>query len=315
MTPLEIRAAVIDDTHAISRLFCERVPVWQRLNAAGHVEEPPYEALSVYERWLHGGPWMSVETGAMFLSHLITRNIVSLVAQQGDHIVGYAEAYPGEEPAPYDDNLHIAQLIGQSDTVKDALLDNLIQLAAQNNQRLTVSFSSYSTDEAAYYQNRGLTLLEQVQHYTLRAASGQSFYRATEHPPSHYDQIRGWYMTIGRQQSARQHWVNLWPRLWEAIPEITARKTHRLHFSAAGQEAFVCCQQQLYTPRNADIYCWSLKPLSSQLLIAIRDWAYRADYRTLVFAVPERTARLLGSDCETSPYRQDIYTLLPDNQS
>ena len=69
---LEVRQAGLDDTGAISALFCARIPVWQRRNAQGQVENVAYDALTIYERWLHGGPWMSIETCAILLNHLLS---------------------------------------------------------------------------------------------------------------------------------------------------------------------------------------------------------------------------------------------------
>mgnify|MGYP007095982785 CR=1 FL=1 len=149
--------------------------------------------------------------------------------------------------------------------------------------------------------------LAQVGRYTLGAATGQSFYRATEHPDASPTQIKGWQMTIGRQESARYHWETLWPALWEIIPEIAQRRTHRLHVTASAQEAFVWCQQHLFDPRSADISCWSLKPMGSQLMTAIRDWAHREGYRNLVLFVPEATTRLFGGEVEVPPYHHLVY--------
>jgi hypothetical protein len=312
MSEILVRQARLDDTRAICELFCARVPVWQRLDAHGRAEDQPYEALTIYERWLHGGAWMSVETGAIFLSHLLCGAGQAIVAEQGTRVVGYAEAYTSDEPAPYGAVLHLAHLVTRDadTTIRDVLMRHLAELAQeQRRARLTVSFSRYDSDSCGAYTQYGMKLLVRVGQYALTAQTGQSFYRTTEHFAADPAQIDGWYMTAGRLESARQHWENLWPRLWDAVEEITARQTHRLHFSAAGQEAFVCCQQHLYDPRSADVYCWSPKPLSTQLLMAIRDWAHRHGYRRLVFAMPETQLKLLGPDSEVTPYQQDIYAV------
>lgn len=298
---IEVRQAKLDDTQQISQLFRERVDVWQRFNAEGQVESPPYEDLSIYERWLHGGAWMSIETSAIFLSHLLRGAGTPLVAIQDSRIVGYAEAYPGTEPEPYGEHLHIGHLLANSESVQHALIQHILQQA----KRVTTAFSSYDRDSAALYGQYEFQELKQIKHYALAAQSGQSFYQATEHKDTRFPQ--GWHMSIGREQSARQHWEMLWHRLWDALPEITAQKTERLKFSAAGQEAFICYQQQLYSPRTANVYCWSAKPLTTQMLVAIRDWAYRQNYRTLILPVAQETVKLFGNDAESTPYQQTIY--------
>jgi ribosomal protein S18 acetylase RimI-like enzyme len=313
MSEINVRQARLDDTEPISLLFRQSVPNWQRLDQGGQVHDLPYEQLTIYEHWLHGGAWMSVETSAIHLSHLLRGAGLAFVATVNDHVLGYAEAYPGDEPDPYGAHLHIAHLTVhplQADAVKSALTQSLINHAQENKlERLTVSFSEYDEKSAQFYRRHGLSELTRIGRYTLSAQTGQSFYKATEHTNANSEQIDGWQMTVGRLESSRQHWVTLMPHLWDAVPEIVATKTHRLHISAAGQEAYLCCQRHLYDPRSADVYCWSPKPITSQLLTAIRDWAHRQTYRSLIFAVTENTVKLLGTDAEKNPHQQVIYAI------
>lgn len=310
---LDIRMAQLDDTHAIGDLFRSRISVWQRINADGQVESIPYQDLTIYERWLHGGSWMSIETSTLFLSHLIRGAGIAVVAVRSDAIVGYAEAYPGSEPDPYGVHLHIAQMVTtppDDQTIKDALYEYLADVAKKYKfKRLTVAFSSYDNDSLAYYRRHAMRKVERVVSYTITAQPGQTFYKTMRHTNTDPDEIEGWSMIIGRTESARYHWEHLWTRLWDAVEPIAKRRTYRLHINAAGHEALLCCQEQLYDPRSADIYCWSAKPLAMQLLSAIRDWAHRQDYRSLVFAVPEATVKVLGTDAESNPHQQDIYAV------
>ena len=57
---MPIRQPTLDDTQAISALFQAKFERWQRIDENGQVEDLPYEQLSLYERWLHGGAWMSI---------------------------------------------------------------------------------------------------------------------------------------------------------------------------------------------------------------------------------------------------------------
>jgi len=307
MPDLTIRAAGLDDTRAICRLFIENVSVWQRLDAQGRVEEVAYDDLSIYERWLHGGQWMSVETGAIYLSHLIKSNCVTYVAYADDTLVGYVEAYPGDEPKPIGKHLHIAHLHSPDEMIRGQLLRFIIKLSAGRYRRVTVSFSAYDQGARSFFAEHDFYELTQVRQYAVSAQTGQGFYKATPSDGGTIQAIAGWHMLAGRTQSAAYHWHHLWPRHWDAIPEITDQKTHRLRLNASGQDAYLCVQQQLYVPRAADIYCWSPKPLTGQILIALRDWAYRADYRTLNIVLPPKDTQLLGSAAEEMPYQQTIF--------
>jgi GNAT superfamily N-acetyltransferase len=274
----------------------------------------PYETLSVYERWLHGGPWMSVETGAIQLNHLLLGAGFPLAAERDGQILAYVEAYRGVEPAPFGDHIHLGYLVvrsGATNTgLEHALLSHLIELAkAFKCERFTANCVANDAETGALYAQFGMQPIARVERASLPARTGQGFYRAVEHTNADAAQINDWHMPVGRLGSACQQWETLWPPLWNAIPEIRGRRTHRVHFSAAGQEAFICCQQQLYEPRSADLYCWSPKPLSGQLLTAIRDWSHREGYRTLVMAVAPDTLKTLGAEAESDGYYQDVYAL------
>lgn len=312
METTQVRPATLDDTQAINSLFRSRITTWQRMNAQGQVEDVPYEALTIYERWLHGGPWMSVETGALQLSHLLRGAGIPVVAEVSGQVQGYSEAYHGDEPEPFGDHLHVAHLTAAS--ADAALYDTIIaywleQAAALRCRRVTATCIANDAEARTLYERHGLHSLSRIQRFGLPARTGQVFYKATEHPSASPAQIGGWFMQVGRFSSARQQWETLWPRTWYALPELRSRRAHRLHFSVAGQEAFVFCQQQLYEPRSADVYCWTPKPFSSQVLTAIRDWAHREGYRTLVMAVPDETIKLLGNEAEPDGYVQETYAL------
>ncbi len=314
MLRIQVRQAGLDDTPAISALFRSRIGVWQRLTGEGQVEDVPYEALSIYEHWLHGGPWMSVETGAIQLNHLLLGAGIPVVAELDGQVCAYAEAYHGIEPAPFGDHLHLGQLVVHQDCrgagLEQALMSDLLEQAhSLKCARFTANVVANDAETVAFYTQYNLQPIARILRSSLAAKTGQVFYRAVEHPNSDPGQIKEWFMPVGRLGSARQQWESLWPPLWNAIPEIRERHTHRLHFSAAGQEAFLCCQQQLYAPRGADIYCWSPKPLSGQLLTAIRDWLHREGYRTLMMAVTEDTLKTLGPEAEADGYCQDVFAV------
>lgn len=315
MNSIQVRAATLDDTQAVSLLFRSRITTWQRMDTNGRVEDMNYDALTIYERWQHGGPWMSVETAAIHLSHLLQGAGMPLVAEVGGRVQAYAEAYHGIEPQPFGDHLHLGEWI--TDTQGDASLEDAILTALKEQaqqlrcQRLTANAVASDSDAQALYTRHGMQPLVRIKRYSLPAKSGQGFYRSVEHLNANPAQISDWFMPVGRLGSARQQWETLWPGTWNAIAEIRSRRVHRLHFSASGQEALIYCQQQLYAPRNADLYLWSPKPLTPQLLTALRDWTHREGYRTLVLAVNDDMAKVLGPEAEPDGYYVDVYGVSP----
>ncbi len=312
---IRVRQAVLDDVIAINRLYLERISVWQRLTKEGLVENVPYEQLSLYERWLHGGAWMSIETGSIYLNHLLLGAGIPYVAvlpENGhDRVVGYAEAYINNEPEPFGMHLHLAHIVlEQASTTlaiasANALLDAVIQRGAQLKcQRVTIN--QIDTDpawEAARHRFE-TTPLPTVRRYSVSARTGQGFYRASDLADTNAMQVSGWAMPIGRLTSSRHQWETLMPRIWDTLPEIRAQRIHRIKFAAGTIEAFIVCRQRMHDPRSADISGWMPKLLPPQMVIALRDWAHREGYRTLWFDVLEDQASALGPDAEA-----DVLTL------
>lgn len=313
---LHVRTAALDDTAAICGLFCASVRVWQRLDENGHVNDVTYDQLTIYERWLHGGvsgPWMSIETGAIWLNHLLLDAGLPLVAaDDSGRVVAYVEAYLNNEPAPFDTHIHLAALIA-ADDAPPAAIDVLVDALVERARRLRCRYVTLTrigrdaTDPILRSAERfPLSTLSTVRRFWLRAGRGQVFYQAVEHPDPDAMQISGWAMPIGRLTSARHHWETLWTPLWNSLPAVKARPTNRLHLSVAGVEALVLVQAGLYDPRLAEISLWTPKPVTPPMITAISDWAYRAGYRTLsLVSADEIAAKAFGPQAERDAFQQE----------
>lgn len=307
---MNVRQALLDDTAAISALFRARIPAWQRLTHEGAVETVPYDGLTVYERWTHGGPWMSPETAALALARLLHGVGLALVAEQDGQIVGYLEGYPGYEPAPFGAHLHIAHILSAPNApqAEDALLVRAAEVAAHlPDKRLTVSVVSDSGEDARAYHARGFAPLSSARRYVVPVKAGQGFYQVGEHTSSSVAQIEGWQMPVGRTESASMLWESVWVSIWEVIPQLAERRIQRLKLNAAGQELLLCAQPVPHDPRTADVWAWSPRPLTGVLLTAILDWAHRQRYRALRMILDAQTAKLLGNDAEADPFSRSIW--------
>ncbi|MCB9459040.1 MAG: hypothetical protein H6670_05280 [Anaerolineaceae bacterium] len=298
---MQVRPATLDDIQAISALMRTRIRRWQRWRDDGRVEDVPYNDLTLYERWLHGGAWMSTETGAIWLSHLCRGAGTALVLLDDDeNIIGYTEAYNSNEIAPLGKHVYIHEIVTQDDTARDFLMQYWID-QRQKAGRITVSFANYDSEQHAYYERYGFKPLLTLYSIQVSAQQGQGFYRTSEHLDADPKQIRELTMPIGCTTSARHQWETLWPSHWDAVPQIVAQETHRLLFSAAAQDAYVLYQRHLYDPRGATVYCWSHKSVSSQLMVALKDWAHREGYRTLYLTGDAKLAKLAAGDDIGSP--------------
>ena len=309
---MRVRQATLDDTRKIVNLFTARIPIWQRLNTEGQVEDLPYEALTIYERWLHGGAWMSLETGAIWLSHLLSGNGSAYVVDDDGEILAYAEAFLNRELTPMNVHLHVGEMLARDDSADAAhhlLADSILQ-DARGPGRLSVTYPAYDKERATYYRKYfGANETFRLARYTLTAQIGQSFYKSQDFDKADADMIDGWAMAVGRWSSPRATWEAEWTEHWLSIPQIIARTKHRQYVNASGHEALVCFHQQLYNERQADVYCWSPRNLSTQLLVAIRDMGHRLGFRTLTLTLPDIAAELLPAEATPDPNEQAIATV------
>lgn len=307
-----IRQATLDDTRQIVSLFSGRVSIWQRLDAQGQVEEPPYEDLTIYERWLHGGAWMSLETGAIWLSHVLSGNGLAYVIDDGGQVLAYAEAFLNRELTPMGAHLHVAEMLVDERCADDARhrLADAILSDARGPGKLSVAYPDYDMDRATYCRKYfGVSEAFRLTRYSIAAQVGQSFYKSQQYEKSDASQIDDWAMAVGRCTSPRALWESVWIEHWRSIPQIVERSKQRHYINASGHEALVCFHRQQYNERNAEVYCWSPRNLSTQLLVAIRDMGHRLGYRSLTLALPEAAAELLPAEHTREPNHRIIATV------
>jgi hypothetical protein len=307
-----VRQATLDDTQQIVALFSGRVSIWQRLNAQGQVEDLSYEALTIYERWLHGGAWMSLETGAIWLSHVLSGNGLAYVMEDGGRVLAYAEAFLNRELTPMGTHLHVAETLVDKDCGDEVhhMLADVMLGDARGAGRLSVAYPDYDKELATYYRKYfGASEAFRLTRYSITAQIGQSFYKSQEYEKTEASLIDDWAMAAGRLTSPRALWEAEWIEHWRSIPQIIERGKHRHYINASGHEALVCFHQQLYKDRNADVYCWSPRHLSTQLLVAIRDMGHRLGFRMLTLALPDTSTELLPTGTSADPNQQVIATV------
>ena len=307
-----IRQATLDDTRRIVKLFIGRIPLWQRMGDDGRVEDLPYDSLSIYERWLHGGACMSLETASIWLNHLLGGAGLAWVAEADGEIVAYAEAYINDELAPMGKHLHVSRAQVDEAAAADAhlALAEAILDDAREVGKLSVAYPEYDRALSGYYGARfGVKETFRLTRYALPAELGKSFYKSQEYDRTSASLIDGWAMPIGRLGSPRETWESEWQPLWQGVPQILARGKRRFYINAAGHEALLCFHQRLYTTRTADVYCFSPRHMSPPLLVAIRDLGHKLGFRSLNLALNDSAAKLLPAEAVADPHQQIIATV------
>jgi GNAT superfamily N-acetyltransferase len=313
-----VRLATLADTTAIVDIYTSQRPSWQRLAADGKWVIAPYAELGLYERWQQGGPWMSIETGAVHLNRLLAGSGVALVAEDDDgNVLAEAEVYESVEPAPFGHHLNIGAIVTHADHLRrdfgTILVKYILEMARlMKCERVTASH----TAARDFFLAQGFRHTRSGRGVRLPAQEGRAFYQATELTDRSPDQVKGWLMAMGRYQSSRQEWERLFPQDWAAgIPELLNQSVAHVKLTVTGQNAIL----YLYEPGGSDqqqtqsgevlLACWTARPLSHPMLTAVRDRVFRGGYQSILTYVMDADLPQLGPDAQPTDYTQDFYEM------
>lgn len=310
---ITVRLATLADTAAITEVHKSDVARWERIGADGTPLPTPYASLSLYERWQHGGPWMSVESCAVHLHRLLAGAGLPLVAEINGEVLAEAEVYENHEALPFGHYLDLAIIATRSDHQREgvgtALLGYITNMARlMKCERITVT----NAQAPDFYLAHHFQHTRSARGVRFSAQQGRAIYQSTPLTDSTPDQVRGWHMPLGRDQSSRQAWERLFPQQWAAgIPDLLNIAAAQVKLSVAGQNAIIGireAEEPDSQPGDGRLVCWSAKPLSGPLVSAIRDWAFRNGFPYLVTAILEGDLALLP-DAQPTTYLQEVYEL------
>jgi GNAT superfamily N-acetyltransferase len=274
----------------------------------------PYDHLTIFERWQHGGPWLSVETCAVHLHRLLSSGGIPLVAELNGEVLAEAEVYENFEAPPYGHSLDLAIIATRADHQGEglgtALMKYIIDMARlMKCERVTVT--------------NGLAREFYISHHFRHTRSGHGVRFATQQGRVMYqavpliernvEQIKGWHMPLGRYQSSRQEWDRMFPQQWAAgIPELLNMASAQVKLTVTNQNAIIVVRDADSIdsqPGDGRLVCWSARPLSAPLFSAISDWGFRNGYRFLVSYVMDSDVAALPPDIERTDYMQEFYEL------
>jgi len=298
---ITVRLATLNDCSAIVALYRARNP-----------ELLP--DLSLYERWQLGGPCLSVETCAIHLNRMLGSNEIPLVVEDGGKLLGYAEVYESWEPSPFGHHLHIGvfEMQPEAPFAEDALIRYIIQMGQiMKCDRLMMGEKNGDSSDSSdgFYDTYGFRTSVTVKGVKVTAQEGRAFYKASDLSDRGYEQIKNWYMPLGRFHASRQEWDRLFPQDWAAgLPEMLSAAALHLKLTVTGQNAIIYIRE-VDEPGTVSVACWSIRPLSNALLMSIRDRVYRDGYQTVVTCALESDLLLFGSDAHPTGFSRQFYEL------
>ncbi len=254
MNGLTIRPATPEDAAAITAVHCSHIRVWRR---GGKGEPVPYEALSLYERWLHGGPWMSVETCAAHLRRWLGAGHLARVALRGDEGVGEAEFVEDDEPPPYGHVLHISLLYVHAAHLGRGAGRALVEAGgALARERGCVALTTQPEREAEpFYRRMGFEPWLWLREWQAPAREGPlpaDLCRADDAP---YPARQGLALRVGRYQTGRHMWHEIGDR---PLPELARLPWGRWQARMPGGETvWLGLRAQPLAPTQADGFVWA----------------------------------------------------------
>lgn len=311
MSQITIRQATLADAAAITTLHNATIDAWTRPDPTGEPIPAHSDDLTLFERWLVGGPWTSVEMCAVHLANLLRgTDGIPLVAESEGKVSAEAEVFIGREPEPFGQHINVSKLTVHPDSLNvglgSALLTYIQQMAAAIRcKRVTVADAE---SDAALYEHHHFTRAHVGQRLVIKTGEGRVFYKASDLKVFEPGQIDGWHMPLGRYQSARQEWDRMLPGFWNSVPEIVEPEVARLHITVTGQEAYAFMQQDRYRPARVHAFLWTRRPMNSLLVVALRDWAARHNYEEMVTFAWDYVRPMLEVEVQEDGYTQYLYS-------
>lgn len=311
MAQITVRQAILADAAAISALHNATISEWTRRLPDGSSAPAAPEELSLFERWLVGGPWTSVEMCAVHIANLLrVADGIPIVAEIDGQVGAEAELFIWREPEPFGHHINISKLTVHpawaGENLAGALVSYIHNIAqAIRARRITVADAEA---DAAFYEAQHFARAHTGQRHLIATQTGRVFYQAAELKNFDPAQIANWHMPLGRLQSARQEWDRMAPDFWNSVPEIVEVESARLHLTVTGQEAFALMQQDREIRDRVHAFVWTRRPINSLLLMALRDWAAQHDYREIAAFVWDYVLPQLEVDTARDPYTQVLYS-------
>jgi GNAT superfamily N-acetyltransferase len=310
MSQITVRQATLADAIRITALHNATVPTWTRRGIEGEAIPTPYADLTLFERWLNGGPWASVEMCSVHLANLLRGSEgIPLVAENEGQVGAEAEIFIGQEPEPFGHHINVSRLAVHPEQdgvgLGSALITYILQIAeAIRCKRVTIA---HAEADAAFYEHHHFARAHSGQRIVLKTGSGRVFYKASDLKTFDPRQIEGWHMPLGRYQNAREEWDRMPPGFWNSVPEIVEPEAARLHVTVTGQEAYALMQADRDNPKRVHAWVWSKRPVNNLLVMTLLDWAAREDYEEVVTFAWDYVLPMLEMDFERTDVAQTLY--------
>lgn len=279
MKELIIRRGELKDVAQIVDVHCSDLEdgTWYSFKGGIRNEAAGPSSLSLYERWLNGGSWMSKELCSVYINNLLLNGHIPLVAEQRGLIVGEVELFFGwESDGKLYAHIGVAQVhkAYQRKGIGIMLIKEAINVARRRGAYyLTVRPREYLKD---YYKDLGFSEWLKTVVFSSEASPYISKI-VWEEDDTYFNKKKFLHFIMGQEQSSAQIW-QIFHQNHFALPEFTSEPIHTGKAISQNQEILAIFYPHVYCGDMANVYAWSGNKINTAHIWTMLTLAYHFGY-------------------------------------
>lgn len=279
MTEIVVRRGGLKDIDQIVKVHSSDLEndLWYAFPNGQRVETKDPENLSLYERWLNGGSWMSNELCTIYINSLLLGGHIPIVAEIDGMVVGELELFFGWE-SDHKLYAHIGVLQVHKDFQRQGIGTKLLQKAISTAKKRGASYLSVRPRDLLqpFYQEYGFS--EWLKTVVFEAQAGPYLAKLRwEEDNTVFNKMKFWDFILGQEQSSAQIW-QIFNRNFFALPEFTREPIHTGVITSDTQETVAIFFPHVYFGDMANVYAWSKTQAKDEHLWSILTLAYHFGY-------------------------------------
>ena len=253
-----------------------------------HTAGETLSALSVRERYLRGGPWMSVETLAIHLNNVLLDGQLPVVAVVEGKIIGEAEVFFSEEPLGGKTTriAHLDVIEVHPDFRGRGIGRKLVRFVEDVAKERGAEFITTQPDEEAlgFYKKLGF---DKILYKGLLVEISSEEFRSGEVKPLHYfpwEAVKSLQLVAGRFQSSYDMWFSSLRDIFAGIQEL-------IEAGKAGN-SFYALKSLPGRPGKVALFLWGLKEDIPKAVGRAKELGFEK----VLTVLDEETAESLGAE-------------------
>lgn len=279
MDEVVVRRATLKDVPFITWVHCSDLEddTWYAFPDGKRKEASDPKELTLYERWLNGGSWMSEELCAIYLNNLLLNGHMPLVASIGGTVVGELEVFYGYES---DGKLygHIGVVQVHREYQRQGLGTKLVEKAIEYAKKRGAEYLTVRPRDSlqSFYKKLGFS--DWLRTVVFKAEAYPFLTRLSwQEDQSYFNKKRFSQFILGQEQSSAQIWQIFHKNLF-ALSEFTKEPIHTGKVRSMNHETLAIFFPHVYFGDMANVYAWSERDVTDEHIFSILTLAYHFGY-------------------------------------